>query len=244
MAAGKPQTSVSPDLSHIDSWVFDLDNTLYPAACDLFAGIDERIGAYVSRVLSLPRDEARVVQKRLYAQYGTTLNGLMTEHNLAPDDFLDFVHDIDLSPLDRVPDLAPALAALPGKRFIFTNGSHNHAERVMGRLKIDHLFDDIVDIRASNFTPKHIAASYDRFLARTSVDPKSAAMFEDLARNLEPAHALGFTTILVRSAKDWSHEPAAARPAGLDDHPPHVHHVADGLPQFLGTLKVKPVAKP
>ncbi len=235
-AASKPDL----DLSHVESWVFDLDNTLYPAACNLFAGIDEKIGAYVARTLSLPQDEARLVQKRLYVQYGTTLNGLMTEHGIAPDDFLDFVHDIDLSPLDRVSDLAPALLRLPGKRFIFTNGSHSHAERVMHRLKIDHLFDDIVDIRASNFTPKHIGASYDHFLARTGVEPRSAAMFEDLARNLEPAHALGFTTILVRSAKDWSHEPAAARPAGPGDHPPHVHLVADDLEQFLGTLKVKP----
>jgi putative hydrolase of the HAD superfamily len=233
-----------PDLTHIDNWVFDLDNTLYPAACNLFAGIDEKIGAYVSRVLSLPRDEARIVQKRMYAQYGTTLNGLMTEHGLAPDEFLDFVHDIDLSPLDRVPDLAPALAALPGKRYIFTNGSHGHAERVMSRLKIDHLFDDIVDIRRSNFTPKHIDAAFDRFLDHTGVDPKSAAMFEDLARNLEPAHALGFTTVLVRSAKDWSREPVEARPAGPNDHPAHVHYVADDLAQFLGTLKVKRPAKP
>ena len=235
MAANKTDL----DLSHIDSWVFDLDNTLYPAACDLFAGIDEKIGAYVAKALSLPHDEARIVQKRLYVQYGTTLNGLMTEHGLAPDEFLDFVHDIDLSPLDRVPNLAPALSRLPGKRFIFTNGSHKHAERVMGRLNIAHLFDDIVDIRASNFTPKHIAASYLGFLDRTAVNPKTAAMFEDLARNLEPAHALGFTTILVRSTKDWSHEPAAARPAGPGDHPPHVHLVADDLAQFLGTLRVK-----
>jgi putative hydrolase of the HAD superfamily len=235
MAAGHPP----PDLTHVDSWVFDLDNTLYPAACDLFAGIDEKIGAYVARALSLPPAEARAVQKRLYAQYGTTLNGLMTEHGLSPDDFLDFVHDIDLSPLDRVPDLAPALESLPGKRFIFTNGSLKHAEQVMGRLKIDHLFDDVVDIRASDFTPKHVGAAYDRFLVRTGVNPASAAMFEDLARNLEPAHALGFTTILVRSTKDWSREPAAARPAGPDDHPPHVHHVADDLPEFLGTLKVR-----
>lgn len=227
------------DLSHIDSWVFDLDNTLYPATCDLFAGIDEKIRAYVARALSLPPIEAHAVQKRLYAQYGTTLNGLMTEHGLDPDGFLDFVHDIDLSPLDGVPDLAPALAALPGKRYIFTNGSLNHAERVMDRLNISHLFNDVIDIRASRFTPKHIATAYDSFLARTGVDPSSAVMFEDLARNLEPAHALGFTTVLVRSAKDWSGEPAEARPAGPEDHPAHVHHVADDLGTFLAALKVK-----
>ncbi|MBI1359240.1 MAG: pyrimidine 5'-nucleotidase [Alphaproteobacteria bacterium] len=227
------------NLLHVDNWVFDLDNTLYPATCDLFAGIDARIQEFVARTLQLPPDEARRVQKDFYAKHGTTLNGLMKVHGLQPDEFLDFVHDIDLSPLDLAPDIAAELAALPGRRYIFTNGSLRHAEQVTRRMKIDHLFDGMIDIAASGFTPKHEPAAHDRFLESTGIDPAKSTMFEDLARNLVPAHEKGFTTILVRSTKDWSREPDGARPAGPGDHPPHVHHVADDLAQFLGTARVK-----
>lgn len=229
------KTSAS-DFSHVETWVFDLDNTLYPAECNLFAQIDLKMTQFVSRMLSVGPQEARRIQKLYYAEYGTTLSGLMNVHGMKPKDFLDFVHDIDLTPLDQAPDLAAAISALPGRRFIFTNGSRKHAERVAGRMKIDHLFDDVVDIEASLFTPKPSLAAYERFLTRTGAIPSRSAMFEDISRNLEPAAQLGFTTVLVRSPMDWGGEPTVVRPAGPGEHPPHVHHATDDLDSFLRGL--------
>ncbi len=233
--------SSSSDFSHVETWVFDLDNTLYPAECNLFAQIDLKMTQFVSRVLSVEAQEARRIQKSYYADYGTTLNGLMTVHGLNPRDFLDFVHDIDLTPLDQVPELATAISALPGRRYIFTNGSRKHAERVASRMKIDHLFDDVFDIEASLFTPKPSRAAYERFIRQTGAVPSRSAMFEDISRNLEPAAHLGFTTVLVRSPMDWSGEPQGVRPAGPGEHPPHVHHATDNLDSFLRGLTLPKV---
>ncbi len=227
-----------PDgFDHVENWVFDLDNTLYPAACDLFAEIDVRMTQFVMDYLKKPHDEAREIQKDYYARYGTTLRGLMTENNMQPDAFLSFVHDIDHAPLDAAPCLKDQIAALPGRKFVYTNGSTCHAEKVTRYMGLDHLFDDMICIARSGFTPKHEHAAYENFVQLTGVKPARAAMFEDLARNLAPAHALGFTTVLVTSDKDWSHEPEAARPAGNDgERPDHVHHMTDDLPAFLGKI--------
>ncbi|MFC7291230.1 pyrimidine 5'-nucleotidase [Hirschia litorea] len=230
-----PQTpSLSVDFANVQNWVFDLDNTLYPAACDLFAEIDQRMTAFVMRQLDLPHDEARAIQKDYYARYGTTLRGMMIEHGLDPTTFMNYVHDIDHSPLDAAPDIKAQLSALPGKKYIYTNGSTCHAEKVSRYMGIDHLFDDMICIAKSNFLPKHEDGAFDRFIELTGVDPKKSAMFEDLSRNLIPAHQLGFKTVLVTSLKDWSHEPEGVRPAHADDAKPvHVHHTTNDLPQFL-----------
>ena len=220
-----------PDFAHVDSWVFDLDNTLYPSHCDLFAQIDVKITAFVSKTLSLPPVEARLLQKRYYAEHGTTLSGLMKVNGLNPSTFLDYVHDIDLAPLDGVPDLSAALSRLPGKRYVFTNGSRAHAENVTRKLGIDHLFHDVFDIHAAGYNPKPSEHAFDRFFEATGAAPERSAMFEDLARNLVPAHRRGMTTILIRTGKDWG--PVAGE---HPDHPAHVHHIAGDLGQFLGTL--------
>lgn len=215
-------------------WVFDLDNTLYPAECDLFAQIDVRMTDFVSRYLSVDTATARGLQKQYLVEHGTTLNGLMQVHGLAPDEFLDFVHDIDLAPISPNALLAQHLAALPGRRLVYTNGSRGHGERVLDKMGLSHLFEDIFDIAASDYTPKPLPASYHRLIARHGFKPGAAVLFEDIARNLAPAAELGFTTVLVRSAKDWSHEPPETRPAGAGAPPPHVHHDTDDLPGFLG----------
>ncbi len=220
--------------TRFDTWVFDLDNTLYPAECDLFAQIDTRMTAYVSALLQVDAIEARRVQKQYYFDYGTTLAGLMARHAVDPHDFLHHVHDIDVSPVSPDPELVQLVRALPGKRLVFTNGSHAHADRVVTRLGLDGLFDDYFDIAAAGFAPKPSRDAFDRLIAKHEFAPERAIMFEDLARNLEPAAALGMTTVLVRSGKDWSHEPEGARPAGRDDAAPaHVHHVTDCLKSFL-----------
>lgn len=233
---------MSADLTHVDAWVFDLDNTLYHPKHDLFAQIDHRMTDFVSRLLGVPPAEARQTQKRYYAEHGTTLNGLMRMHGLDPREFLEFVHNIDLSVLPEHPELAAAIARLPGKRYVFTNGSQRHAERVLKKLGADHLFDGVVDIERAGFQPKPHRASFERMIETFALAPERAVMFEDLARNLATAADLGFTTVLVTSDKDWSHEPEGARPAGLEDRHDFVHHVTDDLAGFLASARVSPAA--
>jgi len=227
------------ELSHVESWVFDLDNTLYPAECHLFSQIDARMTAFIRLALGVDYEEARRLQKHYYARYGTTLAGLMTEHGTPPDEFLAYVHDIDHSVVMENAALRSAVAALPGRRYIFTNGSEAHAEKVLARLGLSGLFDDVFDIRAAEWTPKPHRRTYERFLAAHRVAPAEAAMFEDLAHNLEAAHELGMTTVLVRQDAAWfEDEPAEKRPARPGDAlPAHVHHVTDDLASFLGMVE-------
>ena len=147
-------TPLNGDFSHVEAWVFDLDNTLYPADCDLFAEIDARMGDFIAERFGVSQEEAQRMRKTYYYEYGTTLAGLMRLHNVPPNAFLDYVHDIDLSVIAPAPDLRDALDALPGRKFIFTNGSRRHAESVIARLGIDGRFDDLYDIHASEFVPK------------------------------------------------------------------------------------------
>ena len=222
-----------PPLENVDAWVFDLDNTLYPSECDLFAEIDQRMTRFVAASLDLPTEEARRLQKHYYAEHGTTLNGLMRVNDVDPQDYLDFVHDIDLAPVEPCANLRAAIDALPGRKFVFTNGSLKHAERVTQKRGLSGLFDGMFDIAAGGYVPKPQAPAYERFLSAFDVEPTRAAMFEDVPRNLEQPFALGFQTVLVCSTMDWSHEPAKARPAGLDARHDHVHHTTADLTAFL-----------
>jgi putative hydrolase of the HAD superfamily len=218
----------------VETWVFDLDNTLYPHHLNLWQQVDERIRDYIAGFLNVPHEEAFRVQKDYYRRYGTSMRGLMTEHGMEPDDFLNFVHQIDHSPLTPNPSLGAALERLPGRKLILTNGTRQHADAVVRRLEIHEHFEDVFDIVAAELEPKPLAQTYDRFLARHRVDASRAAMFEDLARNLEIPHALGMTTVLVVPEgtrevfrEDWE---LAGRDA------PHVDHVTDDLVAFLEAL--------
>lgn len=232
------------DLRHVDSWVFDLDNTLYPAECHLFQQIDAKMTDFIRLTVRVDQAEARRLQKHYYVKYGTTLSGLMIEHNTPPDEFLDFVHDIDHSVVPANAGLRAAIEALPGRRYIFTNGSVAHADKVLGRIGLLGLFDDVFDIRAADWTPKPHVATYEKFLAATAVRPRRSAMFEDLAHNLEAAHALGMTTVLVAQEAPWfADEPADKRPARPGDlTPAHVHHVTDDLAAFLTSVETNATA--
>ena len=216
---------------HVETWVFDLDNTLYPHHLNLWQQVDDRIRDYVADFLKVSQDEAFRVQKDYYKRYGTTMRGLMTEHGMKPDDYLEFVHQIDHSPLEPNPALGAALEKLPGRKLILTNGTRKHADAVMRRLEIHQHFEDVFDIAAADLEPKPSPQVYERFLARHGVDAAKAAMFEDLARNLEAPHALGMTTVLVVPEgqrevfrEGWELE-------GRDA--PHVDHVTDDLTGFL-----------
>jgi putative hydrolase of the HAD superfamily len=219
---------------HIDTWVFDLDNTLYPHHLNLWQQVDERIRSFIAEFLEVPQDEAFRLQKDYYKRYGTTMRGLMTEHGLDPDDYLEYVHAIDHSPLEPNPALGTALERLPGRKLILTNGTRKHADAVMKRLAVHHYFEDVFDIVAAELEPKPAINTYRRFLNIHDVDPGRAAMFEDLARNLEAPHALGMTTVLVVPQaqrdifrEDWELEGREA---------PHVDHVTDDLANFLQAL--------
>lgn len=218
--------------SELTDWVFDLDNTLYPAHSNLFSQVDQRMGQFISELLDIERDQARMIQKHYYRTYGTTLRGLMTEHGVDPHAFLDFVHDIDHSPVEADPALGAAIAELPGRKFVFTNGSLNHAEAVIARLGIGDPFEDKFDIVAAGFVPKPERATYDKFLGKHGIAPDRAAMFEDLPRNLEVPKALGMTTILV-VPRDVT--PSSSRAAWEDEgaEEPHIDHVTDDLASFL-----------
>jgi putative hydrolase of the HAD superfamily len=219
---------------HVETWVFDLDNTLYPHHVNLWQQVDERIRDYIADFLKIPHDEAFRLQKDYYKRYGTSMRGLMTEHGMKPDDFLDFVHQVDHSPLEPNPALGAALESLPGRKLILTNGTRRHADAVLARLGLAGHFDDVFDIIAAELEPKPSSLTYDRFLAAHGVDASKAAMFEDLARNLAVPHALGMTTVLVVPEgtrevfrEDWE---LAGRDA------PHVDHVTDNLVRFLEAL--------
>jgi putative hydrolase of the HAD superfamily len=217
--------------SHVTTWVFDLDNTLYPHHLNLWQQVDERIRDYIANLLTITHDEAFRLQKDYYRRYGTSMRGLMTEHGMEPDDFLDFVHQIDHSPLEPNPALGHALEQLPGRKLILTNGTRKHADAVMRRLDIHGHFEDVFDIVAAELEPKPSQKTYERFLERHEVDPAHAAMFEDLARNLAVPHALGMTTVLVVPEgtrevlrEDWELEGREAA---------HVNYVTDDLSGFL-----------
>jgi putative hydrolase of the HAD superfamily len=222
----------------VDTWVFDLDNTLYPASCRLFDQIDVRMGEFVSRLLNVDYAEAKRRQKELFYRHGTTLRGLMVEHGINPDGFLDYVHDIDHSPVCASADLDEALHALPGRKLIFTNGTVAHAEKVLGRLGITHHFGDIFDIVHSDFIPKPQIEPYRKFIARTGIRSETSAMFEDIARNLEAPHELGMTTVLVVSPDNHDAHKLNAETASS-----HIHYVTDDLPAFLGGLVKAMAAK-
>ncbi len=222
------------DLRHIESWIFDLDNTLYEAECQLFAQIDARMTSYIRERLSLPHDEARRIQKDYYVRYGTTMSGLMHEHQVEPDHFLDYVHDIDLAQIQPNLALAEALTALPGYKYIYTNGSTKHAENVARALGVFDLFDDVFDIKAAKYTPKPKRAPYEQFVAQYDLDPERSVMFEDLSQNLEIPHRLGMTTVLVCSDAAWlSDEPLEKRPARAGEAGEHIHFETNDLTAFL-----------
>jgi putative hydrolase of the HAD superfamily len=223
-----------PDFRHVEAWIFDLDNTLYPADSDLFVQVDARMTAYVQNLLGLDFDAARAVQKAYYRDYGTTLSGLMQVNGIDPESFLASVHDIDLSVLEPDPSLASALSCLPGRRFVFTNGCRHHAERVLARLKLESLFDEIWDIRTIGYRPKPDQESYRAVLAGTGAVGGRSAMFEDVARNLVPAHALGWTTVWLRNDSAWSKQ----GPEYPVAEPAHIHHVTEDLPQVLHSIRI------
>ena len=207
--------------SHVDTWVFDLDHTLYPPRMRLFDQIEVRMTSYVMRELNVSRDEADDLRARYWQEHGTTLAGLMRNHDIDPDPYLVEVHDIDFSVLDPEPALAEVIRQLPGRKIIYTNGSAPYAEQVLAARGLDGLFAEIYGIEHAGYRPKPEAEAFEQVFARDGLNPKSAAMFEDDPRNLRVPHDMGLNTVLVTP------EP--------DPHP-HIHHHTDDLTGFLTQL--------
>jgi putative hydrolase of the HAD superfamily len=233
-----PPPVEAPDFTAIEAWVFDLDNTLYPPSCNLFAQIDVKMRAFIGELLEVDGDEAYRLQKQYYRDHGTTLAGLMALHGVEPKRFLDFVHNIDVTVVPPDPDLSAALERLPGRRLVFTNGTVAHATRVLNQIGIHDHVDEIFDIVHADFVPKPKRETFERFLSNHEVDPRRAAMFEDLDRNLAPAHELGMTTVLVRS-RDGHADPAVRGWGEPADDAPHVHYRTHDLARFLSTIRLR-----
>ena len=216
----------------VDTWVFDLDNTLYPSDAMVWPQVDDRITLYVMRLYGLDALSARALQKYFYHRYGTTLKALMIEDSVDPHDFLDFAHDIDHSTIKLDAALGDAIEKLPGRKLILTNGSRRHAENVAAKLGILDHFEDVFDIAAADFVPKPERATYERFLKAHGVEPKRAALFEDIARNLAVPHDLGMATVLVVPRIIDPYREAFEQEAVRE---PHIDHITDDLAGFLST---------
>lgn len=201
-------------------WIFDLDNTLYPERCNLFAHIDVRMGEFIANLLGVEKTEARRVQKDYFVRFGTTLRGLIEVHDVNPEDFLNFVHDIDLSGVPRNDELATRLSTLEGRKYVFTNGDVPYASRVLEKIGITDKIDGVFDIAMADYVPKPHPETYRRFVEHFDVRPENAIMFEDMARNLVPAAKLGMTTVWLRTSYQWG---------AIDYDKEHIHYEAEHL---------------
>ena len=221
--------------SHVENWVFDLDNTLYPPSCRLFDQIDQRMADFISLLLKVDKVEAKRIQKTFFYEHGTTLRGLMTIYGIEPYSFLEYVHDIDHSPVPACPGLASAIRTLPGRKLVPLVKTSYHAEKVLDRLGIKDLVDEVFDIVHCDFIPKPQREPYLKFVQRTGIAPQRTAMFEDIARNLEPPHELGMTTVLVQSQDNTDGNLMNAK-LGDPLTSPFVDHVTSDLAGFLAKI--------
>ena len=226
MSASALAAGTGPDFTFVDTWIFDLDNTLYPPGAEFMSLVEGRMTEFMMRETGLPRDEARALQKRYLNEHGTTLAGLMANHGIEPMAYLDEVHDVSHDSLVPDPALHAALARLPGRRLVFTNGHAAHAERVLETLGLTDLFPHVFHLEAAEMVPKPQAECYLRLISAHDVAPSTSVFFEDSERNLAPAAELGMTTVLVGPH-------AAASTAAF------VHHRTETLAPFLNAARVK-----
>ena len=195
-------------LKNFETWIFDLDNTLYPVSAKLFDQIDKRMCSYIANFLKTSKSEAHKVQKSYFQEHGTSLRGMMENHKMDPIPYLEYVHKIDLSAIIRDDQMERALDKLPGRKIVFTNAAASYAEKVLERLGIAHHFEDIFDIVAANFIPKPAPLVYQRFVKQYKIDSENSVMVEDILRNLKPAADMGMKTVWVETNRAWAHADA------------------------------------
>lgn len=211
-------------LDHVRTWIFDLDNTLYPAEVDLFPQIDARMTTFIAELLGLDRAEARRLQKEYFYAHGTSLSGLMADHGVDPHEFYAFVHDVEMHVLDANAPLAAAIARLPGRKLVFTNGDAPYALKVLDRLGLGESFEAVHDIHATRYQPKPNPAAYHGLCDAYAIDPRAALFVEDMARNLRPAKAIGMTTVWVDNGSEQ---------VPGDDDRSYIDHITTDLSRWL-----------
>ena len=217
----------------IKYWIFDLDNTLYSGKTKVFEQVDKRMSKYISDKLNISVEEAKKIQKNYFYEYNTTLNGMIKNHKINPDEFLDFVHDINIDFLQKDPALAKEIENLNGKKIIFTNGSRKHAINVTKQLGIDQLFDDIFDIVDAEFIPKPSLEPYKKLIKKHKIDPKLCVLVEDIARNLKPAYEMGMKTVWIENDEPWASK--------FSDNE-FVNYRTDNLSEFLKKINLTKAA--
>ena len=218
------------DLSKIKFWLFDLDNTLYDGATKVFDQVDKKMSKFISEKLNVSLVEARKIQKSYFQEYNTTLNGMIKNHKIDADEFLEFVHDVDLSFLDRNKFLEEEIKKLNGKKIIFTNGSKAHAKNVTQRIGIENLFDGVFDIVDSDFIPKPSIEPYKKIIQKYGIDPEYCIFIEDIARNLRPAYELGMKTVWIKNNEPW---------AAKFSNENFINYKTDNLSEFLRRINEK-----
>jgi putative hydrolase of the HAD superfamily len=217
-------------LGEIETWIFDLDNTLYPASCMLYVQVEQRMNEFIMQAMNVDLETAVALRRKFYLAHGTTLRGLMLEYDFEPSAFLEYCHTLDLSPVPKAPELVEAIAALPGRKVIFTNGTYSHAERLLAHLDLTPHFSFIHDIIACNYIPKPDVSGYRMLLEQQDIDPTRSAMVEDMAKNLVPAAALGMTTVWIKGGPHLG-----------DSEGDHIHHEIEDLTAFLNAVPRGPI---
>ncbi len=212
------------ELINIKYWIFDLDNTLYSGDTKVFDQVDKKMSKFISDKLGVSIEEAKKIQKNYFYEYNTTLNGMIKNHKIDADEFLEFVHDVNLDFLKADKPLEKEISNLNGKKFIFTNGSRAHAANVTKRIGIEKLFDGVFDIVESEFIPKPSVEPYKKIIEKYKIDPQCSIFIEDIARNLKPAYDLGMKTVWIKNDEPW-----AAKFSDSD----FINYKTDNLANFL-----------
>jgi len=217
------------DLQLIKFWIFDLDNTLYSGNTKVFEQVDKKMTEYISKKLKVDKEDAKKIQKKYFHEYNTTLNGMIKNHKINANEFLEFVHDINIDFLQKDTNLAKEIEKLDGIKIIFTNGSRKHALNVTKRLGVDQLFDDIFDIVDCDFIPKPLMEPYKKLVKKHKIDPKLCVLVEDIARNLKPAYEMGMKTVWIENNEPWASKYANSN---------FVNYRTNNLPEFLKKINL------
>ena len=220
-------------LQTIKFWLFDLDNTLYSGKTKVFEQVDKKMSKYISEKLNVSIEEAKKIQKNYFYEYNTTLNGMIKNHKIDANEFLDFVHDIDIDFLKKDLLLAEELKKLSGKKIIFTNGSRKHAINITKKIGVEQYFDDIFDIVDSNFIPKPAIEPYKKLIEKHKIDPNLCVFIEDIARNLKPAYEMGMKTIWIENDEPWAKEFSDSN---------FINYKTNNLTEFLKKINIEKVA--
>ena len=217
------------ELTEIKYWIFDLDNTLYSGQTKVFSEVDKKMSSFISKKFNIDLVEAKKIQKEYFYEYGTTLSGLMKKKNVDPNEFLEFVHDIDISWLPKDKLLREELIKIKEKKYIFSNGSHDHINNVTNQLGIDDLFEGIFDISDAEYTPKPEPKAFDLMVKKFGINPKETIYVEDIAKNLSIGKERGCSTVWLKNNEQWGK---------MESDKDYIDHKIENLSLFLKEIRL------